>query len=473
MTATVSAAGVPLDVRRVTVDGLPTDRVVDETIAFDGTCRSDATPSDAGAPAPCSPSGACRPACELSWPPLDDAASPKPADAGEDADATSVVPEAAAPDASPAVCAPGATRCDGNGNGPEVCVADDAGVAAWVAAVPCVEGTSHCVSGSCEPVPPSCQGLHGGARYDCGWLMTSDCCSASDVPGGTFVRGYDDAGYDDASPAAVATVSAFRLDTYEVTVGRFAQFVAAVSGSPPWVPPAGSGVHVEVDGGSGLANASDAGPPNETGWDTSWNENLASSPSEWSADLLCDPNAFATWGVTPPARTEEELRVPINCVSWYDAYAFCIWDGGFLPSDAEWNFAASGGDEQRRYPWGAEDPGMNTSLAMYDCLFGATGGPMACMSSANIAPVGQVLDAGGIGRWGQADLAGNLAEWTLDAFQPYSPCVDCAALDDVAGRVVRGGAYDSVAPMLLASQRSAYPTAGRSSELGFRCARQP
>jgi formylglycine-generating enzyme required for sulfatase activity len=43
--------------------------------------------------------------------------------------------------------------------------------------------------------------------------------------------------------------------------------------------------------------------------------------------------------------------VPINCVTWHEAYAFCIWDGGFLPTEAEWELAASGGEE-RVFPYG-------------------------------------------------------------------------------------------------------------------------
>jgi formylglycine-generating enzyme required for sulfatase activity len=45
------------------------------------------------------------------------------------------------------------------------------------------------------------------------------------------------------------------------------------------------------------------------------------------------------------------IRTGVGPCPWYEAEAFCIWDGGFLPTEAEWNYAAAGGLEQRVYPW--------------------------------------------------------------------------------------------------------------------------
>jgi sulfatase modifying factor 1 len=106
-------------------------------------------------------------------------------------------------------------------------------------------------------------------------------------------------------------------------------------------------------------------------------------------------------------------NLPIHCENWWEAYAFCIWDGGFLPSAAEWEYVAVGGSEQGEYPWGSVDPGVANQYAIYGddglCYY-PTLGP--CTGLTNIAPVGTTKL--GAGRWGQLDLAGNVEEWTSD-----------------------------------------------------------
>jgi formylglycine-generating enzyme required for sulfatase activity len=155
-------------------------------------------------------------------------------------------------------------------------------------------------------------------------------------------------------------------------------------------------------------------------------------------------------------------------VSWYDAYAFCIWDGAFLPSEAEWNYAASGGSQQRVYPWGSTAPGPNANLAVYGCYYNGTG---MCTGVTNIAPVGSV--AAGNGRYGQADLAGNVVEWTLDSYASYvAPCDDCAYLDVKKFRALRSGAF-GYAVVDRASQRETRAPDYLDDYDGFRCARSP
>src|SRR5580692_1285282 len=89
-----------------------------------------------------------------------------------------------------------------------------------------------------------------------------------------------------------------------------------------------------------------------------------------------------------------------------------------LPSEAEWEYAAAGGNQQLLYPWGSTDPGTNNEYAIYSCNYSRAGG-------CNIAPVGYA--SLGLGNWRQLDLAGEVYEWTLDAYAEYvDPCVDCA-----------------------------------------------
>lgn len=278
---------------------------------------------------------------------------------------------------------------------------------------------------------------------------------APEVIGGTFYRSYDGVSGGYTSQGSPATVSTFRLDPYEITVGRFRAFVTAVV-EQHWTPAAGSGKHRHLNGGAGLiAVGADAGGF-EPGWRAAWNANIA--PSD--ANLECDPS-YQTW-TTSPGPNEQR---PVNCINWYEAYAFCIWDGGFLPTEAEWNYAAAGGAEQREYPWGN---GISCTQANY-----SPSGQPAC-NAAGPWDVGTASPAGD-GKYGQADLAGNVWEWVLDAYGTYAiPCIDCANLGTTTARVIRGGSFDVVAGAATVSYRgNSPPDAPRSANTGARCARSP
>jgi formylglycine-generating enzyme required for sulfatase activity len=270
--------------------------------------------------------------------------------------------------------------------------------------------------------------------------------------------------------AAPATVSGFRLDKYLVTVGRFRQFVAAWNNGSGYYPAANSGKHAHLNGGSGLANSASPGTY-ESGWDaTDWNNTTDIDPTDGNLES-CAP--YSTW--TDPAGSQENL--PINCVNWWEAYAFCIWDGGFLPSAAEWEYAGAAGNQEREYPWGSTAPGTacpgtGCDYAIYGCAY--PNGSGGCTGVSNIAPVGYA--SLGVGYFGQLDLAGELWEWNLDWLgTTYSdPCVDCAYLPTSASyRLRRGGGFDFDALELApGGYATDYPT-DRGNNNGFRCARTP
>ena len=298
----------------------------------------------------------------------------------------------------------------------------------------------------------------GPGLDDCGPKRES-CCTTLLVQGGTYARTYTNVGGIPNGEADPATVSSFRLDKYEVTVGRFRLFVNAWNAGSGWLPSEGSGKHINLHGGAGLENSAARGTF-ESGWVPSDTSNIAPT----TGNLTCDPN-YATW---TSAVAGSDNR-PITCVNWYEAYAFCIWDGGFLPSEAEWGYAAAGGIALREYPWGATDPGTLNLYALYGCFYPTEG---VCTGSSNIAPVGTA--ALGAGLWGQLDLAGSDWEWSLDGHAPYvSPCNDCAFLGAATLRAVRGGDFSSDTSSLLPADRSTGTPQERFSGIGVRCARSP
>jgi formylglycine-generating enzyme required for sulfatase activity len=280
---------------------------------------------------------------------------------------------------------------------------------------------------SAAPLPASCDGL----PKSCGPDRNASCCAAALVPGGTYNRSN--------LPTAPATVSPFALDVFEITVGRLRKFVHAYSQT---LTPAGAGKN--------------PGNPLDSGWSETWNAKLPASAALLSAALSCPNGTF-----TATAGANENL--PATCLSWYEASAFCIWDGGRLPTEAEWNYAAAAGSDERVHPWGGALP--DDSFAVF-C-------PGSC---GKVQAVGS--KPAGNGKWGHADLVGNAWEWNVDAFaNPYAQasCVDCAnsSITSTSQRTFRGGSAGNDASYLLSATRSSRDPADHNGFVGARCARSP
>jgi formylglycine-generating enzyme required for sulfatase activity len=276
------------------------------------------------------------------------------------------------------------------------------------------------------------------------------------IPGGTYFRSYDagsnNSGY--TSQAYPATVSTFVLDTYEITVGRFRKFVAAYAQNM-----------IAAGAGKNPNN------PSDPGWDSAWNGSLPANAAALETAVACSAT-YQTW--TPSAGANENQ--PMNCIDWYEANAFCIWDGGRLPTEAEWNYAAAGGSEQRAYPWGAAAPDCTYANFLRSDGNGGSTPADYCVQPGAPNNVGSESPKGN-GKWGQADLGGNVWEWTLDWYAdpyPQVSCVDCAYTNGTLTRVVRGGGFSTFAWTLLSSVRSNGAPAdigGGNYNLGSRCAR--
>lgn len=152
---------------------------------------------------------------------------------------------------------------------------------------------------------------------------------------------------------------------------------------------------------------------------------------------------------------------PVVYVDWWEASAFCKFGGGRLPTEAEWEYAARGGDADSVYPWGV---GYSTDYAN-----GVSETGLGRDQWEEAAPVQSFPP----NRFGLYDMVGNVWEWTSSSYKPYPYRPDDGREDPSSqgGRVVRGGAFGSHPRYLRVSSRKFDPPLAGDSTIGFRCAR--
>jgi formylglycine-generating enzyme len=178
----------------------------------------------------------------------------------------------------------------------------------------------------------------------------------------------------------------------------------------------------------------------------------------------------------PPRGTPADERIaredhPVTQITFAEAWQYCTFAGGRLPTEAEWEHAARG-RSTRRFPWGRR---YNDRLANHGRGSGFTAQPDPVDGFRYAAPVGSFPD--GASPYGVLDLAGNVFEWTADRYAAdqyrTGTRVDPIGAADGGERVVRGGSWRHPPFRLRVTNRVRLGEGEAWPDVGFRCAYDP
>jgi len=245
-------------------------------------------------------------------------------------------------------------------------------------------------------------------------------------------------------PEVSVKVSRLFVDEHEVSVGRFRAWWGTMP--RPW-PAAGAVIFQSA------------------AKDLRWRNTWPTAPTEPPMIGGC------FWKGGTDSSNDDK---PLNCVDWYTALAFCMHEGKRLLTEAEWELVATAGEE-RLFPWSAaateEDEVTSGSVT---CAHALTGTCTPATANRDSTAWGRTKN----GVW---NMAGSLAEWTLDGPLTDYTTVIAGTVDPVTDpststlRTIRGGSYVTTDHSKL---RAAYRTGSGvnattpDAQIGFRCAKR-
>ena len=300
------------------------------------------------------------------------------------------------------------------------------------------------------------------------------------IKGGEFMMGGDNSQADaDEFPKHKVVVNDFWMDEHEITNAQFATFVKATAyittaeQKPDWeelkkqLPP-----NTPKPDISALVAAS-----------------LVFTPPNKAVDLK-DYSQWWTWveGANwqhpegPDSNIKGKENYPVVHISWDDAMDFCKWAGKRLPTEAEWEYAARGGAQNKIYPWGNEH--ISEGKAKANSWEGNFPNQNTVKDGFNaLAPV-KSFTANGFKLY---DMGGNVWEWCADwyrndyyqtfknnkAINPQGPTDSCDPEEPYTPKkVARGGSFmcnDSYCSGYRVARRMKSSKDSGLSNMGFRC----
>lgn len=272
------------------------------------------------------------------------------------------------------------------------------------------------------------------------------------LPGGTFWMGSEDDDvnpHDGEGPVRQVEVEAFSISRCAVTNREFARFVQQ------------TGYTTEAQ---------------EFGWSFVFAGFLpgplrAASPRSQQAPWWCAVTG-AHWAAPqgPGSHVDEIMDHPVVHVSWRDAETFAHWAGGRLPTEIQWEYAARGGLEQARYPWGDElTPDGEHRCNIWQGTFPTKN--TADDGYRGTAPV----DAFAPNGYGLHNVSGNVWEMCHDQWSTDFPAAHHIAAGEER-RVMRGGSHmchHSYCNRYRVAARSSNGADSSSGNQGFRLAFDP